>query len=71
MNLYNTTNGTRTFSGVINPGNEDNNLTTFDHWNVDEMQTKDAPEGINLLLFRTMENALQVYKTSNTVKRIK
>ena len=56
-NLYNTTEGKRTFSGEINPANNDNKISLFDSWNVNEMQTKTKPKGINKYLFNIMETA--------------
>lgn len=55
--LYNTTNGKRTFSGEINPQSKENKISIFDDWNVNEMQTKTKPKGINNYLFSIMSEA--------------
>ena len=57
MNLYNTTEGKRTFGGVINPTSKENKISIFDSWNVDEMQQPTKPKGINNYLFKIMETA--------------
>jgi len=56
-NLYNTTNGKRTFSGEINPANNEDKLSLFDAYNVNEVQTKTKPKGINNYLFTIMSEA--------------
>ena len=57
MNLYTNNNGKRTFSGVINPANNDNKLSLYDDYNVNEVQTKTKPKGINNYLFKIMSEA--------------
>ena len=71
QSLYTTNNGKRTFSGVINPQYKDDKISLFDHYNVQQIQQPEAPEGINLLLFDIMENYLEVFKTPNKKKRQK
>ena len=55
--LYNTTGSSRTFSGVVNPQSEDNKLSIFDDYNVNEVQTKTKPKGLNNYLFNIMSEA--------------
>lgn len=58
MNLYTKQqNGTRTFSGVVNPMNQGNKISLFDEYNVNEIQQKTTPKGINKYLFKIMSEA--------------
>jgi hypothetical protein len=57
MNLYNTINGKRTFSGVINPMNKDNKICIYDSYNVEEITQPTKPKGINNYLFKIMKEA--------------
>lgn len=50
-------NGARTFSGVVNPHNKENELTVFDDWNIEEMTQPTKPQGINPYLFKVMKEA--------------
>jgi len=57
-NLYTKqTDGKRSFSGVVNPMNQDNKITTFDSWNIEEMTQPTKPKGINAYLFKIMQTA--------------
>lgn len=68
--LFETNNGKRSFSGVINPTYKPNQITLFDEWNVNEMELKEAPTGINLNLFKAV-SALVGIETPKTIKRLK
>ena len=56
-NLYTNNNGKRTFSGVINPTNQENKISIFDDYNIEEVQQPTKPKGINNYLFKIMQEA--------------
>lgn len=57
MNLYDTTNGKRTFSGVVNPWSKEDKISLFDDYNVEEVTQPTKPKGINNYLFNIMAEA--------------
>jgi hypothetical protein len=61
-NLYDDSTGCKAFSGVIQSTNKGLTMV-YDQWNADDFNT-DIPEGINMLLIRTMESFLEINKTS-------
>jgi hypothetical protein len=57
-NLYTKqTDGKRTFTGVVNPMNQDNKISIFDDYNVNEITQPTKPKGINNYLFEIMKTA--------------
>lgn len=71
MLLYDTNNANsnRTFSGEVNTEVK-GTILLFDEWNSDDFNTE-IPVGINMLLFRNIEEFIGVAKTSRTAKYIK
>jgi hypothetical protein len=69
MNLYNIEqpNGNRAFSGEINKEAK-GDVIIYEHWN-EELINDKVPEGINLLLFRTVEEFIGVTRTHINAKR--
>jgi hypothetical protein len=68
-NLYDDSIGCKTFSGVIQSENK-GLVMMYDQWNADDFNT-DIPEGINMLLIRTMESFLGIEKTNTNAHYIK
>jgi hypothetical protein len=61
-NLYAETAGVKSYSGVIQSENKGITMV-YDQWNADDFN-QDIPEGINMLLIRTMESFLGIEKTN-------
>jgi hypothetical protein len=67
--LYVDTFGCNSFGGVINKENK-GLVMVYDEYNCDEIQVEQIPIGINMLLFRTMEDALDIHKVNRKAKYI-
>ena len=68
-NLYDNASGAKTFSGVIQKENKGMTIV-YDQWNSDDFN-QDIPEGINMLLIRTMESFLGIEKTNINAHYVK
>lgn len=68
-NLYTTENGLKTFSGVIDQTKK-GTIHIIDDFTETEKINNNIPEGINILLFRNMEEFIDINTMHIKAKRI-